>query len=60
MGLSILPTGALNNSLRKAPIHLKLPELPIYSLALIADDTKTNSSRDAFIRYLEIELEKLV
>jgi DNA-binding transcriptional LysR family regulator len=59
MGLSILPAGALKKGLRKAPSHLELPELPMYSLALISDEQKENDARDVFISYLEAELNNL-
>ncbi len=56
MGLSILPKGALKRGLKKAPSHLELPELPMYSLALITDEQRENDARDVFISYLEAEL----
>jgi len=59
MGLSILPKGALKEGLRKAPSHLELPELPMYSLALITDEQRENDARDVFISYLEDELNNL-
>lgn len=59
MGLSILPKGALKQGLRKAPSHLELPELPMYSIALITDEQKANDARDVFISYLEAELNNL-
>ena len=59
MGLSILPKGALKEGLRKAPSHLKLPELPMYSIVLITDEQKANDARDVFIGYLEAALSKL-
>lgn len=59
MGLSILPKGALKEGLRKAPSHLELPELPMYSIALIIDEQKANDARDVFISYLEAELNNL-
>jgi DNA-binding transcriptional LysR family regulator len=59
MGLSILPMGALKEGLRKAPSHLGLPELPMYSIVLITDEQKTNDAGDVFIGYLEAELNKL-
>ena len=59
MGLSILPKGALKKGLRIAPSHLKLPELPMYSIVLITDEHKANDARDVFTGYLEAELSKL-
>jgi DNA-binding transcriptional LysR family regulator len=59
IGLSILPTGALKEGLRRAPSHLELPELPMYALALIADEQSPNDARDVFIPYLEAELNNL-
>lgn len=59
MGLSILPRGALKEGLRRAPYHLELPELPMYSIVLITDEQKANGARDVFISYLEAELNKL-
>ena len=59
MGLSILPKGAVKEGLKKAPSHLNLPELPMYSLALITDEQKENDARDVFISYLEAELNRL-
>ena len=59
MGLSVLPAGALKEGLRKAPSHLDLPELPMYSLALITDEQRENDARDVFISYLEAELNNL-
>ncbi len=56
MGLSILPKGALKEGLKKAPSHLELPELPMYSIALITDEHMANDARDVFISYLEAEL----
>jgi DNA-binding transcriptional LysR family regulator len=51
MGLSILLKGALKKGLKKAPSHLNLPELPMYSLALITDEQRTNDARDVFISH---------
>ena len=59
MGLSILPMGAIKEGLRKAPSHLKLPELPMYSIVLITDEQKANDARDVFISYLEAELYRI-
>ena len=59
MGLSILPQGALKEGVKKAPAHLKLPELPMYSIVLITDEQKQNDARDVFISYLEAELSNL-
>ena len=59
MGLSVLPKGAVKEGLRKAPSHLELPELPMYSLALITDEQRSNDARDVFISYLEAELNNL-
>jgi len=59
MGLSILPQGALKEGLRKAPLHLELPELPMYSIVLIKDEQKANDARDVFINYLEAGLNNL-
>ena len=59
MGLSILPKGALKEGLRKAPSHLELPELPMYSIVLITDEQKANDARDVFISTLEAELNNL-
>lgn len=56
MGVSILPKGAVKEGLRKAPSHLELPELPMYSIALITDEQRENDARDVFISYLEAEL----
>jgi len=59
IGVSILPKGALRKGLRRAPDHLELPELPVYELALIMDETVENEARDVFVEYLEAELEDL-
>lgn len=59
MGLSILPKGALKEGIRKAPSHLDLPGLPMYSIVLITDDQKANDARDVFIGYLEAALNNL-
>ncbi len=59
MGLSILPKGAIKAGLKKAPSQMDLPELPMYSLALITDEQMKNDARDVFISYLEAELNKL-
>jgi len=59
MGLSILPKGALKEGLKKAPSRLKLPELPMYALALITDEQREDDARDVFISYLEAELNRL-
>ncbi|WDP91830.1 MAG: LysR family transcriptional regulator [Desulfobacter sp.] len=56
MGLSILPQGALKEGLKKAPAQLNLPELPMYAIALITDETQPNDARDVFISYLEAEI----
>ena len=56
MGLSILPLGALKEGLRKAPSHLDLPALPMYSIVLITDEHTANDARDVFVTYLEAEL----
>ncbi len=60
MGVSILPKGALRKGLRIAPSHLALPQLPMYSLALITDEEKENDARDVFIGYLEAGLNRLM
>jgi DNA-binding transcriptional LysR family regulator len=59
MGLPILPMDALKEGLRKAPSHLGLPELPMYSIVLVTDEQKVNDAGDVFIDYLEAELNKL-
>lgn len=59
MGLSVLPKGALKEGLKKAPSHLGLPELPLYSIVLITDKQKPNDARDVFVSYLEAELDNL-
>jgi len=59
MGLSILPAGALTTGLRKAPAHLQLPELPMYSIVLIKNEETANDARDVFVSYLEAELNNL-
>lgn len=59
MGLSILPAGALTEGLRKAPAHLQLPELPMYSIVLIKDEKELNDARDVFVSYLEAEINNL-
>jgi DNA-binding transcriptional LysR family regulator len=56
MGLSILPKGAIKEGLIKAPSNLELPELPMYSLALITDKQTENIASVIFISYLEAEL----
>jgi len=60
MGFSILPLGALKEGVKKAPTQLELPELPMYSIALITDEQKKNDARDFFIRYLEAELNNYI
>lgn len=60
IGLSVLPKGALREGIKKAPSHLGLPELPLYSIVLITDGKKTNNARDVFVSYLEAELDTLV
>jgi DNA-binding transcriptional LysR family regulator len=57
MGLSILPTGALNEHLIEAPSELELPELPDYLLGLIIDEAQSNTVRDLFTSYIETEIE---
>lgn len=59
MGLSILPKGAMNEGLKKAPAQLNLPELPMYSIVLITDTQRVNDARDVFVSYLEAELDNL-
>lgn len=59
MGLSILPQGAVTPGLKKAPSSLDLPELPMYSIALITDEERENEARDVFVSYLEAELNHL-
>jgi DNA-binding transcriptional LysR family regulator len=56
MGVSILPMGALKEGIKRVPSHLELPELPMYSIALIMDEEKENDARDFFISYLETKL----
>ena len=56
MGLSVLPMGAVKQGMHKAPSRLDLPELPVFSIAVFADEHKKNSARDLFIRYLEAEI----
>ena len=56
MGLSVLPQGALKEGLRRAPSHLELPELPMYTIVLITDEQTANDARDVFIGYFEAEL----
>lgn len=59
MGLSILPAGALKEGLKRAPSNLKLPELPMYSIALLVDEKSPNDARDVFISYLEAAIDNL-
>ena len=59
IGVSILPKGALRKGLRRAQAHLDLPELPMFLLALIADEERDDDARDVFVSYLEAELEDL-
>ncbi len=59
IGISILPKGAVRKGLRKAPAHLGLPKLPMYSLALFIDENRPDEARDLFVSYLEAELEDL-
>ena len=59
LGLSILPKGALKDGLERAPLHLKLPELPMYRVVLVQDDEKANDARDIFVSYLDAELNTL-
>lgn len=59
IGLSILPKGALKEGMKKAPSSLNLPELPVYSIVSIIDESKKNSARDVFSSYLEAELNNL-
>ncbi|MBU1060358.1 MAG: LysR family transcriptional regulator [Proteobacteria bacterium] len=59
IGVSILPKGALKEGLRKAPSHLELPELPMYSIVVITDEERENDARDVFISYLEAELNSI-
>ena len=40
LGLSVLPMGALKEGLNKAPSKLELPELPMFSIAIFADEQK--------------------
>lgn len=58
LGLSVLPMGALKKGLNKAPSKLELPELPMFSIAIFADEQKKNNARDVFISYLEAEVGK--
>ncbi len=59
MGLSILPKGAVKEGLQLAPSYLNLPDLPMFSLALVMDEAVENDARDVFVGYLEAELRKL-
>lgn len=59
MGLSILPQGAIKEGVKKAPVSLELPELPMYSIVLITDEQKQNDARDVFVSYLEAKLTNL-
>lgn len=58
IGLSIVPRGALKEGMKKAPSHLDLPVLPMFSIALLMDEKKKNDARDVFVSYLERELNK--
>ena len=51
--------GRIKKRVKKAPSHLELPELPMSSFALIADEQRENDARDVFISYLEVELNNL-
>lgn len=59
MGISVLPKGALKKGLKKVPSNWGLPELPMYSIVILADEQKENDVRDVFISYLESELNNL-
>jgi len=59
IGLGMLPKGALKEGIRKAPAHLNLPELPMYSIVIYTDDKKSCPARDIFITYLEAELNNI-
>ena len=56
---AITQINSLKEGIRKAPSHLKLPELPMYSIVLITDEQMENDARDVFISYLDAELNKL-
>lgn len=56
MGVSVLPQGALKEGMKKAPAHLNLPELPLFSIVMLTDPTQSNPARDLFISYLEDEV----
>ncbi len=60
MGLSVLPKGALGPGIQVAPAKLNLPQLPIYSIVLITDESTESSAKDVFIRYLEAEMKNLM
>ncbi len=60
IGLSVLPLGALKEGMKKAPLQLELPELPMFSIALFMDEKKKNDARDVFVSYLEAELSKRI
>jgi len=53
IGLGLLLKGAIREGIRKAPAHLNLPELTMYSILLITDDRQDNVVRDVFVSYLE-------
>ena len=49
----------VRKGMRKAPAHLELPKLPMYSFAFIIGDEKDNEARDVFVSYLEAALDDL-
>ena len=60
IGLAVLPRGAIKDGIKKAPAHLNLPELPLYSIVIVTDENESNDARDVFVGYLEAELNTLL
>jgi len=59
MGLSIFAKAAVIESLRKAPSHWQLPELPMHPIVNISTEQKESDTREVFISYFEGELNNI-
>lgn len=53
MGVAVLPEGAIISGIAQAPSELKLPELPVYPIAVFSNNEKKNDTVELFIKYLE-------
>lgn len=58
MGVTVLPMGVLNSTVRQLPLEYGFPDLPMHTLSLFTNDEQSFPAKELFVDYLELELSK--